>query len=127
MRIEFAEADEFKKDFKQLLKKHKTLIADFTTLKKYGIKSFHTDSSDINNNIIKITKVQNTPELQFYKIIRFRSLSFKNHGSKSPLRIIYAYFANAKKVVFLQLYIKSEHQNEDKNRIEKFRKNNYKN
>ncbi len=99
---------EFEKDFRQLLKKYRTLEDDFEKFKeilaKYptGVgKNFTIIHSE---QICKIVKAR-----MACRVLRDRSL-----------RVIYAYAEKEEKFDFIELYCKGEQVNEDKGRINVF-------
>ena len=107
----FDELAEFKKDLKILLKKYRTLNDDLEEVKAILKKkpnerppfSFYIDNLGIETCVIKVKKIA--------------CKSLKGRGVNSGLRLIYAYFPDEQKITFIQLYHKSEKENEDKNRI----------
>lgn len=102
---------EFDKEFRRLFKKYKTLDDDFEKFKKVllatpaGIgKNFviiHSSST------IKIVKAR-----MACRVLRDRSL-----------RIIYAYCEQEQRIEFIELYFKGEKENEDRERIKEYLKN----
>ena len=114
----FDELAEFQRDLKTLLKKYRTLNDDLIVVKKIleilpderPPFSFRIDGLGIENCVIKIKK------------ITCRSL--KGRGVNSGLRLVYAYFSEDQKITFIELYHKSDKENEDRQRIvEHFKKN----
>jgi mRNA-degrading endonuclease RelE of RelBE toxin-antitoxin system len=109
--MNFEELEEFKKDLKKLLKKYKSLEDDLLVVKSIlKIKpderppfSFRIDGLGIKSCTIKIKKIA--------------CKSLKGRGVNSGLRLIYAYFNNEKRIVFIEIYHKNEKDNEDKQRI----------
>lgn len=109
--MSFNELDEFKKDLKALLKKYKTLNEDLEVVKKVlevmpderPPFSFRIDNLGIETCIIKIKKIA--------------CKSLKGKGVNSGLRLIYAHFPNDEKIVFIELYHKSDKESEDRQRI----------
>lgn len=107
----FETLPEFEKDFKFLLKKYRTLQEDLEIVKKIlqiipndrPPFSFQIDNLGIETCIIKVKK------------IACRSL--KGRGVNSGLRLIYAYFSDESRIVFVELYHKNEKELEDKERI----------
>jgi mRNA-degrading endonuclease RelE of RelBE toxin-antitoxin system len=110
----FDELDEFKKDFKRLLKKYKTLNEDFEIIKKvldavseerppvsYGISGL-----GIQSNIIKIKRIA--------------CKAMKGKGSNTGLRLIYDYEKNLEKITMIEVYFKGDKENEDRQRIKKY-------
>lgn len=107
----FEELEEFKKDFKQLLKKYRTLNDDLGVVKKVleispderAPFSFRIDNLGISTCIIKVKKIA--------------CKALKGRGVNSGLRLIYAYYEEEKKIVFIEMYHKNDKENEDKQRI----------
>ncbi|MBI2577835.1 MAG: hypothetical protein HYV77_03255 [Candidatus Wildermuthbacteria bacterium] len=102
---------EFEKEFKRLSKKYKTLDDDFEKFKKLllvaptGVgKNFVIIHSTETINIVKARMA--------CRALRDRSL-----------RIIYAYHVAASKVEFIEIYFKGEKENEDRERIKEYLKN----
>ena len=111
--MKFDELDEYKKDFKKLLKKYRTLQDDIEIVKKVlEVKpearppfSFQIEGLGLESCIIKVKK------------IACRSL--KGRGVNTGLRLIYAHFIETQKIVFIELYHKNDKENEDRDRIKK--------
>lgn len=107
----FDELTEFKKDLKALLKKYRTLKDDLAEVKAILNKkpeerppfSYRIDGLGIETCIIKVKK------------IACRSL--KGRGVNSGLRLVYAHFTDEERIVFIEVYHKSDKEHEDKNRI----------
>jgi mRNA-degrading endonuclease YafQ of YafQ-DinJ toxin-antitoxin module len=107
----FDELLEFKKDFKTLLKKYRTLNDDFEVVKKVlevapderPPFSFRIDNLGLETCVIKVKKIA--------------CKALKGQGVNSGLRLIYAYFEEEKKITFIELYHKNDKANEDKQRI----------
>jgi mRNA-degrading endonuclease RelE of RelBE toxin-antitoxin system len=105
------ELPEFRADLKTLLKKYRTLEQDLQVLKKVITVapdarppfSFHISDLGLQNCVIKVKK------------IACRSL--KGRGVQSGLRLIYAWFEEERRVVLIELYHKSDRENEDRDRI----------
>lgn len=109
--IVFEEIDPFKKDFKVLLKKYKTLKDDIEVVKKVleilpdarPPFSFRIDNIGIESCVIKVKKIA--------------CKSLKGKGVNSGLRLVYAYFKEEDKIVFIEIYHKNDKENEDRDRI----------
>lgn len=107
----FDELPEFKKDLKNLLKKYRTLEEDLSVVKMIlKIKpderppfSFRIDNLGITSCIIKVKKIT--------------CKALKGKGVNSGLRLIYAYFPDQLKIVFIEIYHKNNKETEDKIRI----------
>ena len=102
---------DYDKDFKRLFKKYRTLKNDIDYVKTVlDVRpdarppfSFRIENLGITTCTIKIKKIA--------------SDSFKGRGVNSGFRLIYAYFEQEKRIVFIELYHKNEKENEDKDRI----------
>lgn len=107
----FEELTEFKKDFKNLLKKYRTLNDDLDVVKQVLSTapearppfSFRIDNLGLETCVIKVKKIA--------------CKALKGRGVNSGLRLIYAYFESEEKIVFVELYHKNDKENEDKQRI----------
>lgn len=109
--MEFSQLPEWEKDLKSLLKKYRTLDEDLNDLKailrirpdEHPPFSFRINDLGIYSCIIKVKK------------IACRAL--KGKGVNSGLRLVYAYFPETQKIVFIELYHKSEQAQESRERI----------
>jgi mRNA-degrading endonuclease YafQ of YafQ-DinJ toxin-antitoxin module len=107
----FEDLPEFNKDLKNLLKSYRTLNDDLAVVKKVlevipderPPFSFRIDGLSLTTCIIKIKKIA--------------CKSLKGRGVNSGLRLVYAYFKEEQKIVFIELYHKNEKENEDRKRI----------
>ncbi len=107
----FEELAEFGKDKKSLLKKYKTLEEDLATVKQVLTVlpnarppfSYRIDNLGLTNCIIKVKKIA--------------CQSLKGKGVNSGLRLVYAYFPEEAKIMLIELYHKSDKENEDRERI----------
>jgi mRNA-degrading endonuclease RelE of RelBE toxin-antitoxin system len=112
-KIKFEELPEYEKDLKHLLKKYRTLESDMEDVCK-DLKdepeasppfSFQIDNLGITTCVIKVKKIA--------------SDSFKGRGVNSGFRLIYAWFPDEQKIIFVELYHKNEKEIEDKIRIKR--------
>ena len=109
--MRFDELTPFKKDLKSLLKKYRTLYEDLEVVKRVleimpderSPFSFRIDNLGLETCIVKVKKIA--------------CKSLKGRGVNSGLRLIYAYFPEEQKITFIELYHKSEKENEDRKRI----------
>lgn len=120
--MNYNESSKFLNDFKKLLAKFPSLRDDLEITKKYGIELYHLQKID-NRSIFVIDGVGNTQKLHFYKIKKFQCKSLKGRGSKSGIRIIYAYYPDKCLIDFIQIYFKGDKENEDRERIKSYLKN----
>jgi mRNA-degrading endonuclease RelE of RelBE toxin-antitoxin system len=107
----FDELVEFEKDLKTLSKKYRTLPDDLDVVRQVlevipherPPFSFRIDNLGLETCIIKVKKIA-------CKVL-------KGRGVNSGLRLIYAHFEEEQKIIFIELYHKSDKENEDKQRI----------
>jgi mRNA-degrading endonuclease RelE of RelBE toxin-antitoxin system len=112
---DFSFVPEFDADFSHLSERFPTLPDDFPKLV----------------DVIKLRKPAHTPGTfripmgasirdPIYKVKQFRCRGLAGKGNKSGFRIIFAYKENPGEIVFIQIYHKDEHANEDRDRIRKY-------
>lgn len=109
--MEFEKLPEFEKDVKQLLKRYRTLDDDLeevgSILRKKPDErppfSFRIDNIGIKTCIIKVKKIA--------------CKALKGKGVNSGLRLVYAWFVDEGRIVFIELYHKTDKQSEDRQRI----------
>lgn len=107
----FEELSEFQKDLKGLLKKYRTLNDDLRV-----IKQVLTIAPDARPPIsFRINDL--TLETCVIKVKKIACKSLKGRGVDSGLRLIYAYFKDQEKIIFVELYHKNDKENADKTRI----------
>ena len=115
---EFLQVDEFKKDLKKLNKKHKSLNND--------LKSNFCEVLDsvLPNHLPGTPRISGLGEkvkVPIYKLKHFRCKSLRGKGSRSGIRVIYAYENDEDKVTLIEIYYKiNEKQNHDEKRILKY-------
>jgi len=120
-RIIYGETPEFQKDFKRLLKKFKSLDSDLELAKSAAIELYHIQQ--INN--LSVFPIQGfcSDAIQICKIKKFACKSLKGRGSKSGIRVIYAFYCQDCRIEFIEMYFKGEKENEDRERINEYLKN----
>ena len=109
--MKFEELAEYQKDLKFLLKKYRSLNEDMMVVKidladepgESPPFSFRIDGLGIETCIIKIKKIA--------------CKSLKGRGVNSGLRLVYAYFVDIPKIIFIEIYHKNDKEQEDRNRI----------
>ncbi|MEA1987458.1 MAG: hypothetical protein U9N76_08225 [Candidatus Marinimicrobia bacterium] len=106
---------EFKKDFKKLQKKYRTLESDLDIFIKTQLNLYHKLKLD-NKGIFQISNLDITNP-KIYKAKKFTSKSLKSKGAKSGIRIIYAYFEEQDIIEFIQIYYKGKNTTENRERI----------
>lgn len=125
--IDYFETELFKKDFKKLLKKYRTLEEDLEVAKRNAIEGFHVGKDDGSGNLRKIDSRSIFPiqgfcseEIQVCKIKKFACKALKGRGAQSGIRIIYAFDLKNVRVDFIEIYFKADQENEDKGRIKSY-------
>ena len=117
-RINYNETPEFQKDFKKLIKKFRSLEEDFELAKIAAIELYHV--MKINNLSVFPIPDFCTEDIQICKIKKFACKALKGRGSKSGIRVIYAFHCRSCKVDFIEMYFKGEKENEDRERIKNY-------
>lgn len=120
-KIDYNEINLFQKDLKQLLKKYRTLEEDLETAKRDAIELYHLKR--LNNQSVFLIQGFCTEAIQICKIKKFACKALKGRGSKSGIRVIYAFHCQSYKVDFIEIYFKGEKENEDRDRIKEYLKN----
>ena len=108
----FNEIDKFKKEFKKLFKKYKTLDDDFEKFKKILV----VYPAGVGKNFIIIHSAENL------KIVKAH-LACRALRNNHLLRVIYSYFEQERRIEFIELYFKGGKENEDRERIKEYLKN----
>jgi mRNA-degrading endonuclease RelE of RelBE toxin-antitoxin system len=104
--MQIIEGDEFKKEFKRLAKKYRTLENDFDLVKKVITNSPKGDGTKHWNILWQQDSTH---------IIKTRMLCRSLRGS--DLRIIYLYNGEIIEIHFIEIYFKGDKETEDKQRI----------
>lgn len=123
--MEFSNLDEFNREFKQLLKKYRTLQEDFDLFKERVLTYRENGTGKFlfwrPPGIVRISNLG--IETEVYKVKHFSCKALKGRGSRSGIRIIYAYFPDNEKVEFVEIYFKERDDTDcDKERIRRYYK-----
>jgi mRNA-degrading endonuclease RelE of RelBE toxin-antitoxin system len=110
--------DKFKRDLKKLLKRFPSLEEDLDSFIKAQLIAYHKHAVD-NQGIVLIEGlgIQNP---KIFKVLKFACKSLKGKGVKSGIRLTYAYFPDEDRIEFIEIYHKSDQENEDKERIKNY-------
>jgi len=114
---EFLQVDEFKKELKKLNKKYKTLNND---LKSNFCEVLDLELPNHLPGTFRISGLGEEVKVPIYKLKHFRCKSLKGKGSRSGIRVIYAYDNDEDKVTLIEIYYKSKQENENRERILKY-------
>lgn len=110
----FDALSEYERDLKKLLKRYRSLHEDIATLKKVlrvhlaarPPFSYRVEGLGLTTCVIKVKKIA--------------CKSLKGKGVNSGLRLVYAWFETEEKIVFIELFHKSDQENEDRDRIRRY-------
>lgn len=109
---------EFEKDFKKLIKKFRTLEADFDTFVTNQLKLTHKMNID-NKGVVRISDL-GIEHPKIYKARKFACKALKGKGAASGIRVIYAYYEQEDVIEFIEIYYKGDKETEDRGRIIKY-------
>ena len=118
--ITYKSIDAFDKDLKRLTKKFVSLQEDLGLAKRAAIELFHIKKLD-NRAVFPIPDFC-SDTFQVCKIKKFACRSLKGRGVKSGIRVIYFFDIQKLEVIFIEMYFKSEQENEDRERIREYLK-----
>ena len=108
MMIRFKREREFQKDFKRLVKKHRSLPDDLQEFCSV-VLAVPLGTSKHFTIVKQVGKV---------RVIKGRL--FCKYLKGSSLRIVYAYLEQNRQIDFIELYSKGEQENEDQDRIDRY-------
>lgn len=111
--INFQETAEFKKDFKKLFKKYKTLTKDFMQL-----KNRYLTEAPQGNGAKHWSLLYKNNQVEIYKV-RMHCDATKGRF----FRVIYAYHKDTDTIAlieFIEIYFKGNKSNEDRGRIDDY-------
>jgi mRNA-degrading endonuclease RelE of RelBE toxin-antitoxin system len=107
----------FSKDLKQLLKKYRSLEEDLDNFINAQLRLYHKLHID-NRGLYPINNLGfKTP--QIYKAKKFACKSLKGKGARTGIRVIYSYLPEKDEIYLIEIYSKSDKENENKERIKK--------
>lgn len=110
------EVPEFQEEFAEISETYNSFPKDFE-----GFKSvLEAKLPGYPNGTFPISGLGGGVIYPVYKVKRFRCECIKHKGNKSGIRIIYAYNPDENKILFLELYHKSQKPNNDEDRIYKY-------
>ena len=110
--MNFNETDGFTKDFKRLLKRYRSLSGDLLEFKKL-VSDFPLGSGKNFTTLHAQEK---------FKVLKARF--FCQSLKRTSLRVIYAYLEQEQRIEFVELYFKGDKENEDRQRIRAYLKDN---
>ena len=102
---------EFEKEFRRLFKKYRTIGDDFEKFKKVLLVA----PTGVGKNFVIIHSTETI------KIVKAR-MACRALRDRS-LRVIYAFSESSHRIEFIEIYFKGEKENEDRERIKEYLKN----
>lgn len=113
--MQFLTKPEFDSELKKLLKKYRTLKEDIELLKSV-LEKYPRGYEPV---VFRVAGLGIGTEI--YKVKNFRCKALKNKGSRSGIRIVYAYLEQEQKIEFVEIYYKERDDIDcDKERILKY-------
>jgi len=109
------EIPEFTKELKKLSKKYRTLKDDLRRFININLFAYHKKNQD-NKGIYEIKGID-SDNPKIYKATKFACISLMGTGSRSGIRVIYAYYEQEDKIELIEIYYKGDKANENKQRI----------
>lgn len=100
--MQFSTLPEFDIEFKRLHKKYRSLKEDLNILKSV-LEKYPRGYEPI---IFRVSGLGIDAEI--YKVKHFRCKALKTKGSRSGIRIVYAYFEAEQKIEFVEIYYKEK-------------------
>lgn len=100
--MQFAIKPEFDAEFKKLLKKYRSLKDDLEILKSV-LERFPRGYEPV---VFRISGLGVNAEI--YKVKHFRCKALKSKGSRSGIRIVYAYLESEQRIEFVEIYYKEK-------------------
>jgi hypothetical protein len=114
--MEFEEKEEFKKDFKRLRAKYRSLDSDFEKYKRI-LEARPGATPPLSYEINGLGYKQ---EIKIIKQKKFSCASLAGCGGNTRIRIIYGYLKEQERIEFIEIYFKGDKENEDRERINKY-------
>lgn len=124
--MNFEQSAEFKKDVKRLSKKWRSLPNDVLVAEKYILPLYQQLADDIDIDeyrkaFFSSKKATIIHASEGIEVVKMR-LDCESLGNNSKTRIVFVMVKTQTKVVFLELYSKSDKDREDRRRIVKYLK-----
>jgi len=113
--MNFSTKTEFDKEFRKLRRKYRSLENDLEVLKKF----LRVHPCGFPPGILRMTDTGVDTEI--YKVKHFRCKTLSTKGSKSGIRITYAYIEADQLIEFIEIYYKERGDTEcNKERIKQY-------
>jgi mRNA-degrading endonuclease RelE of RelBE toxin-antitoxin system len=106
---------QFEKDLKKLSKKFGSLPNDLEIFIQTQLNLYHKLQTD-NGGIFRIPGLPfSTPPI--FKAKKFACRALKGRGSKSGIRVVYAFHEKEDRIDLIEIYFKDDKENEDRARV----------
>jgi hypothetical protein len=110
--------DGFRRDMKALSKRFRSLPEDLQTFANAALMLYHK----VGGAYAEAQGIHQISGLGFtnpnvYKATKFACKSLKGKGSRSGIRLTYAYFEDLDRIELIEIYFKGDKENEDRKRI----------
>ena len=105
----------FEREMKKLLKKYRTLEEDLENLINSALYPYH--KMDLSYGGIFPVSYLNIGQHNYYKVTQIACRSLRGRGKRSGLRLIYAFYEETDTVELIEIYHKSNKDNENRERI----------
>jgi mRNA-degrading endonuclease RelE of RelBE toxin-antitoxin system len=112
---EFLQVNEFAKDLKKLRKKFRNIDRDLEVF----CKALQSELPNQLPGTVQISGLGREISVPIFKVRHFRSRDLKR-GSRSCIRIIYAFHSDRDEVMLIEIYYKGDKENEDHERIKRY-------
>ncbi len=109
---------EFEQDILKLKNQFETLGNDFKVFIETALKLYH--HLKVDNEGIRDLKGINLKKTRILEAFKFACRSMKGKGSKTGIKVVYAYFESEKRIEFIEIYHQEEKEIEDRERIYKY-------
>jgi hypothetical protein len=106
---------EFERDLKKLLKRYSTLEQDLQTFIAYELALFH--GRDLAVGGIERVAGLGFGDPPVYVAKRFACKALRGTGSRSGIRVVYAWFESERRIELVELYYKGDKAVEDRVRL----------
>lgn len=107
---------EFERDMRRLARRFSTLEEDLALFIETAVFAHHKLKRD--TGIVAISNLGRVT-LPVYKARKFACRALKGHGVRTGIRVIYAYHETQDRIELIEIYFKSDQENENRDRIRK--------
>lgn len=108
MTMNFDELPEFKKEYKRLVRKYRSLTEDLEEFRK----------------VVSVIPLGNSKHFSVLEqndvLCIVKARLFCRYLKGSSLRVLYSYFTQEQRIEFIEIYYKGDKENEDRKRIQEY-------